>query len=133
MEYPLIVLLAFAISSRDPDFEEYVKKQDSAYLDWQCHNSGDYKAFIDAKVLQLSRPKNLDTFKRQVFLLALYKVKKEPASNVLCESSKSIASALSDINADTISWQELYDKFKLFDEKKELRQRCVAVVDTKKD
>ena len=115
MTYPLLIVLAFTMASKEPDFEKFVKKHDEAFTDWRERNSGDFKAYLDAKVLEFSTPKDIKALKKQVYLLALYKVKKEPPSEILREYSQAYEEMLRGLDMDKLTWQEMLDKIKSLD------------------
>jgi hypothetical protein len=112
MEYPLIIVLAFSMASKEPDFQQFVKERETAFSEWQERNSGDFKAYLDAKILEFSTPKDIKKLKKQVYLLALYKFKKEPPSQALCDSSQKYEDVLRGMDMEKITWQELLDKIK---------------------
>lgn len=115
MEYPLIIILAFTLASKEPDFAQYVKKHDDTFAEWRDRNPGDRKAYLDAKVLEFSTPKDIRALKKQVYLLALYKVKQEPPSGILRESSRKYEDTLRGLDMAKITWQELFDKIQSLD------------------
>jgi hypothetical protein len=115
MTYPLLIILAFTMASKEPDFEKFVKKHDEAFTDWRERNSGDFKAYLDAKVLEFSTPKDIKALKKQVYLLALYKVKKEPPSEILREYSQAYEEMLRGLDMNKLTWQEMLDKIKSLD------------------
>jgi hypothetical protein len=115
IEYPLLIVLAFTMASKEPDFEKFVKKHDEAFTDWRERNSGDFKAYLDAKVLEFSTPKDIKALKKQVYLLALYKVKKEPPSEILREYSQAYEEMLRGLDMNKLTWQEMLDKIKSLD------------------
>ena len=110
MEYPLIILLAFTMSSKEADFNDYVKKHDIAFFEWRDRNPGDYKAYLDSKVLEFSTPKDIKSLKKQVYLLSLYKVKGEPPSKILLDSSRQYDDILRGLDMDKITWHDLLQK-----------------------
>jgi hypothetical protein len=114
MNYPLLIVLAFTMASKEPDFEKFVKKHDEAFTDWREQNPGDFKAYLDAKVLEFIIPKDVKILKKQVYLLALYRVKNEPVSAILNEYSKKYEEMLRGLDMDKLTWQELFDKIKSF-------------------
>lgn len=114
MTYPLLIVLAFTMASKEPDFEAFVKKHDEAFTDWREQNPGDFKAYLDAKVLEFIIPKDVKILKKQVYLLALYRVKNEPVSAILNEYSKKYEEMLRGLDMDKLTWQELFDKIKSF-------------------
>lgn len=118
MEYPLIIILAFAMSSKEPDFNKFVKQHEEAFESWRDANPGDFKSYLDAKVLEFSKPKDLKILKKQVFLIALYKLKKEPSSQVLIEVSEKYKDVLEGFDLERITWQELFEKIKSLNETK---------------
>ncbi len=117
IEYPLLIVLAFTMVSKEPDFEQFIQKHDEAFAEWRERNPGDFKAYLDAKVLEFSTPKDIKILKRQVYLLALYKIKKEPPSETLREYSKKYEETLRGLDMDKLTWQELLDKIKSLDTK----------------
>ena len=110
MEYPLIIILAFTLASKEGDFDTFVKRHDAAFSEWRDRNPGDQKAYLDAKVLEFSSPRDIKTLKKQVYLLALYKVKHEPPSNILRELAQKYEDMLRGLDMDKITWQNLLDK-----------------------
>jgi hypothetical protein len=112
MEYPLIIILALTMSSKEPDFNRFVVQQEEAFESWRESNPGDFKAYLDAKVLEFSKPKDLKVLKKQVFLIALYKFKKEPPSSILKEVSEKYRDVLEGLDMSKVTWQELFDKIR---------------------
>jgi len=124
VEYPLIIILAFTLASKEPDFAQYVKKHEDAFAEWRDRNPGDFKAYLDAKVMEFSTPKDIQALKKQVYLLALYKVKQEPPSSILRESSQKYEDILHGLNMNGITWQDLLRKIQSLNSsvKKELEE-----------
>lgn len=108
-----MIVLAFTMASKEPDFEKCVRAHEEAFASWQERNTGDFKAYLDAKVLEFETPKDVKILKKQVYLLALYKVKKEPVSAILNEYSKKYEEMLRGLDMDKLTWQELFDKIRL--------------------
>ena len=121
MEYPLIVILAFTMASKESDFEKHIKDCDEMFISWQDRNNGDFKTYLDSKIIEFSKPKNIKTLKKQVYFIALYKVKKELPSKIFCDYIKKYEHILHELDKEKITWQDLYDKInslKLVDNKK---------------
>ena len=119
MEYPLIVVLAFSMASKEPaDFQKFVREREVAFAEWRDRNSGDFKAYLDAKVLEFSTPDDIKKLKKQVYLLALYKFKNEPPSRILCDNSEKYEAMLRGVDVTKITWEELFEKIKEFDASK---------------
>lgn len=110
MGYPLIIVLAFTLSTREADFESFVKSREEAFVTWQERNSGDFKAYLDAKVLEFKEPKDVKALKKQVYVLALYKQKSEPPSQVLLDYAKKYEDDLRNLDVEKITWEELLSK-----------------------
>lgn len=110
MEYPLIIVLSFTLSTREADFNSFVKSREEAFVAWQERNSGDFKAYLDAKVLEFTEPKDVKALKKQVYLLALYKQKNEPPSQVLLDYAKKYEEDLRNLDVEKITWEELLSK-----------------------
>lgn len=116
MEYPLIIILALTMSSREPDFNKFVRQQEEAFESWRDSNPGDFKAYLDSKVLEFSRPKDTKALKKQVFMIAMYKLKREPPSSILMEVSEKYRDVLEELDMDKVTWQELLDKIRSLNE-----------------
>ena len=123
MEYPLIILLSFTMSSKEADFEKFVRTQNEAYVDWHEQNPGDQKAYLDSKVLEFSKPKDIPTLKKQVYLLAMYHVKKEVPSEIIQASSRKYDDLLRGVDMSKLKWEDLLDKIKSLDKAKQTKPK----------
>jgi hypothetical protein len=110
MEYPLLIILAFTMASKESDFQDFIKNRDETFVEWQNRNPGDFKAYLDSKILEFSKPKDIKILKKQVYFLALYKAKKEPPSQILLDYSKKYENILNDVDIEKITWKDLLSK-----------------------
>jgi hypothetical protein len=110
VEYPLIIVLALTMSTKEADFESFAKSREEAFVEWQERNSGDFKAYLDSKVLEFTEPKDVKALKKQVYLLALYKKKSEPPSRVLLDYAKKYEDDLRNLDVSKLTWEELLSK-----------------------
>jgi hypothetical protein len=112
VEYPLIIVLAFTMSTKEADFESFVKLREEVFVEWQERNPGDFKAYLDSKVLEFTEPKDVKALKKQVYLLALYKKKSEPPSQTLLDYAKKYEDDLRNLDVSKLTWEELLSKIR---------------------